>query len=322
MHRLLGIILPITAAFSGVARAACEKPYTGEQLAQDLGATSAALRSKDDASLEAAGKRLDAGLGCLDAALPPTVFAAAYRSVGLYHFRFGNKERANAWFRSGLELDSSFEWDIAEVDPGASLRQVFDSLRGDAENDPAVVEGQELVVPEGASLVLDGRPLGSAAATTARPHILQLVSATDNSVSQTFLIEGNAIPERFLQAVVVADAADEKKSRRDKSSTYTPTDDLSVVKVKRVRPAAKTPLMVSGAVLALGAGGIYGASYMTRGQFDAATTSAELSKYRSLTNTLVVASAATLAVGLSVEYAGIMLGATPGGARVGWGTRF
>ena len=320
MHRLLGIVLPVSAVISGVARADCAKPYSSEALGQDLAEMSSALRAKDDASLKSAGKRLDAGLGCIDAALPAPVFAAAFRSAGLYHFRFGSRDRATEWFRSGLELDSSFEWDIAEVEPGAPLRQVFDSLRGDAESGPIALDGQELAVPDGAELVLDGRPLRDAAATQGRPHVLQVVSG--GAVSETILIEGNAIPDRFLAAAVVADASEEKKSRRDRNAGYTPTDDLSVVKVKRVRPAAKTPLMVSGAVLALGAGGIYGASYVTRSSFDSATTSADLSRYRSLTNTLVIASAATLTVGLSVEYAGIMLGANPGGARVGWQTRF
>lgn len=322
MRWLLGLVVPLTAAFGGVARAECAKAYTGQQLSQDLGAMSTALRGKDDASLKAAGQRLDAGLPCLDAPVPQPVFAAAYRSVGLYHYRFGNKDRANQWFKTGLELDSSFEWDIAEVEPGAPMRQVFDQLRGDAEVEPAPVEGQELVVPDGTKLVLDGRKLDEAAATQGRPHILQVISTADNSVSQTLLIEGNALPERFLQAVVVAEAGGDKKSKKDKKAGHTPTDDLSVVKVKRVRPAAKTPLMVGGAVLALGAGGIYGSTFATRAKFDAATTTADLTKYRSLTNTLVIASAATLAVGLSVEYAGIMLGATPGGAQVGWGTTF
>ena len=322
MHRLLGLIVPLAAALSGVARAECAKAYTGQQLSGDLGAMSTALRGKDDASLKAAGQRLDAGLPCLDAPVPQPVFAAAYRSVGLYQYRFGNKDRASQWFRSGLELDSSFEWDIAEVEPGAPLRQTFDGLRGDAEADPVPVDGQELAVPSGTKLVLDGRTLTDAASTQGRPHILQVINTADNSVTQTLLIEGNALPERFLRVVVVADAGDDKRSKKDKKAGHTPTDDLSVVKVRRVRPAAKTPLMVGGAVLALGAGGIYGTTFATRAKFDAAGKTSDLTKYRTLTNTLVIASAATLAVGLSVEYAGIMLGATPGGARVGWGTTF
>lgn len=128
MRRLLGLVVPLSVAFAtaavgGVAHAECSKAYTGQQLSGDLGAMSTALRGKDDAALKAAGMRLDAGLPCLDAPVPQLVFAAAYRSVGVYQYKFGSKDRASQWFRSGLELDSSFEWDIAEVDPGAPMRQ-------------------------------------------------------------------------------------------------------------------------------------------------------------------------------------------------------
>jgi hypothetical protein len=91
-----------------------------------------------------------------------------------------------------------------------------------------------------------------------------------------------------------------------------PADDYAVVKVARIRPPAKTPLMITGGAVALGAGALYGASFATRARFDAATTSAEMDRYRGLTNTLVVASGATLAIGLGVEYAGIILDGRPG----------
>jgi hypothetical protein len=240
----------------------------------------------------------------------------------VYHHRFGDRERAREWFVSGLELDSSFEWDVAEMAPTDPLRGVFDELRGQSESEPAAVEGVELVVPDGSALRLDGRPLTVAAATTGRPHVLQVVNQTDAQQAQSILIEGNALPERFLQVIAVAEAATSDKKRRSERNEHTPTDDLSVVTVRRVRPAAKTPLMVSGAVLMLGAGGIYGASFGARAKFDAATTTADLERYRNLTNTLVVASAATLAAGVSVEYAGVLLGAGPGGARVGWTRSF
>ncbi|MEC7949437.1 MAG: hypothetical protein VX265_17850 [Myxococcota bacterium] len=322
MRWLLGLMVSLSALAGSAARAECAGLYTGQQLAGDLGAASSALRAKDDAAFQAAGQRLDAGLPCLGAPVPAPVFAVAFRTVGLYHHRFGNKDRGRQWFLTGLELDASFEWDIAEVAPGDPVRQVFDDLRGEAEADRVMLTGQELAVPAGTRLVLDGRRLDEASATQGRPHVLQVVSAADNQVKQTLLVEGNALPERFLQTMVVADTASDNPPKKDKKAGHTPTDDLSVVKVRRVRPAAKTPLMVGGAVLALGAGGLYGSTFATRAKFDAATSTADLTRYRTLTNSLVIASAATLAVGLSVEYAGIMLGAAPGGAQVGLARRF
>ena len=74
--------------------------------------------------------------------------------------------------------------------------------------------------------------------------------------------------------------------------------------------------MLAGGVVALGSAGIYAASFSTRAKFDVATTTADLERYQQLTNTLVIASGATLLVGLGVEYAGIMLGAQPNGIRM------
>ena len=60
------------------------------------------------------------------------------------------------------------------------------------------------------------------------------------------------------------------------------------------------------------AAGLYGASFVSRGQFDEATTTSDLESARDLTNMLVVASGGTLAVGLSVGYIGIMMDGSPG----------
>ncbi len=96
------------------------------------------------------------------------------------------------------------------------------------------------------------------------------------------------------------------------AAAATPEDEYAVQTVKRVRPKAKTPLMIAGGVAALGAGGLYGASFATRAKFDAASTEEEMLKYRSSTNALVIASGVTLALGLGVEYTAIILDGNPG----------
>lgn len=319
---LIGLVVPAVAFTSSVARAECTRAYTDQELASDLGTLTAALRNKDDSAIRASGKRLDDGLPCLRSAVPRQVLTTAYRYVGLYHYKFGAKERAQGFWRTGLELNDTFEWDIAEVPVGDPLRADFETARADASADPVPVEGKDLNVPAGSRIVVDGSTLEAAALTTGRPHLLQVVAESDNSVRQVMVIEGNALPDRFLIDAVVADAgADDGKKK--KKGEFVPTDDLSVQKVKRVRPKAKTPLMIAGAAVALGAGGIYGASFATKGQFESATTTADLERYQTLTNTLVIASGATLVAGLSIEYAGILLGSAPGGGgMVGWRGRF
>jgi hypothetical protein len=315
---MIGLLIPLATVFSGAAHAECPKAYTSNELSADLGALSTALRAKDSGALKDSGARLDVGLPCLKSPVPAGVFATAYRYLGLYHYRFGEKARAEAWFRSGLELDPTFAWDVAEIEMGDPVQSSFEGARGDATVEPVEIEGKELNLPAGSSLVLDGRKLTKPIVTPGRPHLLQVVADSDRSVRQVMLIEGNALPERFLKDIIVADASTGKKKKRGKTDTHTPNEDLSVVKVKRVRPAAKTPLMLTGAIVALGAGGVYGASFATRASFDSAKTTSDLEKYQSLTNTLVIASGATLVLGLGVEYAGIMLSPTPGGAAFGW----
>ncbi len=321
MRWLLGLTVPAVAFTSSVARAECTRAYTDQELAGDLGTLTAALRNKDDGAIRASGKRLDDGLPCLRSAVPRQVLTTAYRYVGLYHHKFGAKERAQGFWRTELELDDTFEWDIAEVELGDPLRQAFEAARSDANAEPVAIEGKDLNVPAGSRIVVDGSTLEEAALTPGRPHLLQVVAESDNSVRQVMIIEGNAIPDRFLMDAAVADGGGDDDKKKKKGD-FVPTDDLSVQKVKRVRPAAKTPLMVAGAVVALGAGGVYGATFATRSKFDNATNTADLEKYKSLTNTLVIVSGATLVTGLSIEYAGVLLGATPGGAMVGWRRSF
>jgi len=79
-----------------------------------------------------------------------------------------------------------------------------------------------------------------------------------------------------------------------------------------VRPPAKTPLMIVGASSTLIGAGLYAASIPTRANFDQADTTSALLQYRTLTNSLVIASGITTALGLGVGYAGVMMGASPG----------
>jgi hypothetical protein len=308
----LGLLL---VAAAPVARAECARAYTKGELLQDLGTMTSALRSLDEAAFRQSGARMEQSLPCIRTRLPPQVHASAYRFIGAYHFLNGKADEAGRWFRVALELQPTFEWDVNELSLDHPMRAAFELERTDAAVDPAPIEGMEVVTPAGSVLLLDGRELTKAAATTGRPHVLQVLG-TDGTVRQVFVIDGNQIPAAFLQPAAAAAplaAADPKKGKKGAVvAPASPADDYAVVKVARIRPPAKTPLMITGGAVALGAGALYGASFATRARFDAATTSAEMDRYRGLTNTLVVASGATLAIGLGVEYAGIILDGRPG----------
>ncbi len=317
----------LVAALAPAARAECTRAYVGEELVNDLSTMTAALRSLDEAAFKASGKRLEASVACIKTPVPPMVFAAAYRYIGAYHFFSGDQDGARRWFRSALELDPTFDWDVSEVPVGHPMRGVFDGERDAASVDPVPVEGKVLNVPAGSALYLDGREIDAPAATPDRPHLLQVVATSDRTVRQVFMIDGNAFPPQFLRDAEVAAAPEEpaKKSKKDKKSKKKKgkddeavaeapvvTDPLAVQKVERVRPAIKTPLMVTGGLVMAGSGVIYAMSFASHKEFERASTTSELERYRTLTNTLVLASGGTLLAGIGIEYAGIMLGTGAG----------
>ncbi len=295
------LLLGIAALAPTSARAECARSYTQGELMQDTQSMTAALRALDEAAFRQSGARMEQNLACMRTKLRPQMQASSYRYVGAYHFLNGDFETAAGWFRVALEVEPGFEWDLNELALDHPMRRAFDAERPASAESPTAVVGKELLLPAGSKLLLDGRVLSEPKAALHRPHMLQVLGG-DGTVRQVFIIQGNEIPEQFLTSAgaVVADAGGGSD------------DEYAVQTIKRVRPRAKTPLMISGGAVALGAAGIYGASFATRAKFDSASTSDELAKYRSLTNTLVVVSGVTLAVGVGVEYAAIVLDGSPG----------
>jgi hypothetical protein len=323
---LLGLALIIAAPPEAHAQAACTTNYTKTQLSEDIGQMTSSLRSLDERAFKLTGQRIEANLACLRTPVPPLVFAYAYRYIGAYHFLAGDIDLARRWFRSGIELDPAFDWDVSELDVGHPLRRAFDEERNAGGAKSELVAGTMLNVAAGSSLSLDGRPLKKPSATPGRPHLVQVVGDDDQSVRKTYLIDGNNFPAELLQDESMAAAVPSEEKGKGKGkpkgggtsvTSANPNDAYAVQQVQRVRPKAKTPMLISGGVVALGAGALYGVTFLTHQKFEDATTSEDMERYRSLTNTLVIGSGATLAVGLGVEYAGIMLGAGGTGFRLG-----
>jgi len=264
-----------------------------------------ALRSKDESAYRETGKRLSTQIGCLRKDLPARVFASAYRHVGAYYFMEGDFEQAKRWFMTALEIEPSYEWDAAELALDHPLRRAFDAQRNTATAEPVPLTGKAIAAPSAGTLKLDGRALTEAAATLDRPHILMVVG-DDRVALEVFLIDGNSIPEQFLTEGDV-----EQEEEVDPSEAYV------AQKVERIRPPAKTPLMLTGGGLAIAGGAMWATTFATRAKFDAATSVADLDKYKRLTNTLVVASGVTIALGVGVEYVGIIISEQPGVALGG-----
>lgn len=321
---LFGLLLPTAA------RAECKAAYTSAELVNDLTSSQLALRNLDEATFTDAGKRLETGVGCVSNAVPPMVFASAYRYIGAYRYLEHDIDGSRRWFRTSLELDASYQWDANELELDNPIRQVFEEERDAATTAPTKVEGRILSQPAGSTFSLDGRPLTVAAATPNRPHVLQQVATADKSVRGTWVIDGPAFPDQVLQDASMGAPTPEEQAKLDKEAKAAKAKaakekpkvkvanveygDTGAVKVERVRPPEKTPLIIVGAVAVAGAGALYAASFMTHDQFENSKTTDELLSNQTLTNALVLSSGGVLLAGLGVGYWGVIL---DGGASVG-----
>jgi hypothetical protein len=308
----------------------CDTPYTSAMIAEDLGVMTMALRELDEAAFNQSGARMDQGLPCMTEAMPVAAYASAFRFLGAWRYLTGDADIGTRWFRTALEVDPAFAWDVNDLPPGHPMREAFESERAMAGQAPASIDGKVLDPPGGTEILLDGRPLDEARLTTGRPHLVQVVETATRVVRKAWVIEGNALPDELLiteaeaqaRAAALAEAegkgGKERKKDRDKAVATTTSsgsasgDMFAVQEVRRVRPVAKTPLLVAGAAGIVASGVVYGLSFPAHDRFEAATTTDELLAAQSATNTLVIASGATLAVGLGLGVVGVQLDGHPG----------
>ncbi|MEL6344366.1 MAG: tetratricopeptide repeat protein [Myxococcota bacterium] len=314
--------------WSAPVSAECERSYTPPRLTHDLGTMSSSLRTLDEETFRTTGRRMEANLTCISQKLPMPVYASLYRYIGAYHYLEKDYQVAGRWFRAALELDPTYEWDVNDLGPSHPLRTTFEAQRSAAATEPVVIDKVQINPPVGTELVLDGRTMREPALTEGRPHLLQVVSLSDQSVVEAVMIDGADFPDRFLTSAAPDPVALEEPGRnrrdRNKKPSVVETDeiaygDVRVVTVQRSRPAAKTPMLIAGGAGLLIGGGLYAASFTTRAQFNSASTTDDLLQAQTLTNTLVIASGSMLAVGVGVGYAGVMMGDSPG---VFFGRRF
>lgn len=261
---------------------ACDAPYSRESLARDVGAAQSGLREMNDAAFGEAVRSLEAGLPCLDSVLTPGAYAATYRLIGAGSWLLRDDGvGAGRWFRAAVELDPRYDWDVGEIPLNHPMRRAWETERPSANDVPEPVAGMALT--EG-SWTLDGRALSQPAATPARPHLLQQTEAS--GAVHTWLVYGNKFPPDALgvpaPVAVVAPAA----------------TGFDPVVARRERPPAKTPLLLAGIGGVVAAGGLYGASFLTRADFDTATRTEEVQAAAGVTNGLVLGSGGLLAAGV------------------------
>jgi len=305
------VFASLSVAWTSVAQAACPVVYTTQQLVADMSTVQVALRQLDEVSYRAAGDRLRKGLECLEGAPPPVVFAAVYRYLGAYEAVQGKEDMARRWFRSSLELDPAFVWDVADFDIGHPIRNVFDEEKSVAKDPPVPMEGVVFRLGEGESLTIDGRPLTSPAARVERPHLVQHVGP-DGKVLGAWVIDGNKFPADVIEEQsarakkAVAKQQKKKKSEKEPQRKVSAEGD-DVVVIQRIRPAAKTPLIAVGGAGVLASGALYYASMASQSEFYAATTTDDVVALQAATNRLVLLSAGLGVAAVGVSSWGVML---------------
>ena len=293
--RLLLLTL-VGVSWGTSAHAQCSERYGAAAFGADITALHKALGSDDQDTLKSAGARLASGLPCTDIVPPVPALATAYRFIGVHHALADRKDDAGRFFKASLGLDPNFEWGVSELSGAAEIRALFDSQKSVAQTDPRRLEGKAFVAGAGNAIYIDGRLAKNVEATQGRPHLVQVVA--NNRANKTYLIDGTAFPDELI-----GDAQAKNSSSGGGGGP---------VKVARLRPPAKTPLLVVGSVSLLVGGGLYAASMATRSSFDSAETTEDLLKHKSNTNALVIGSAASLVIGIGTGYAGVILDGRPG----------
>jgi hypothetical protein len=313
--------LPAVAALSALflasdALAACVGAYSTDQLLADMTTVEDSLRSGDNGAVRTAAASLENGLPCLNEVLPSMMAGRTYRAVAAGRFVAEDEGKARQWFATAVEVDPQFEYGLEDLPKDHELREVYRDLKIGFVPPAETVPDRTL---SAGTHYLDGRKITEPTAVGSRPHLYQL----DNNGVKGWIIQGNAFPDTSLvdpNAVVVETKGKKPKTPKTPATAAgTPavqgavTNSDGFTEIIRQRPPEKTPLLISGVVIALGAGGIYGYSMVTEGKFAEAETLEDVDAYAKLTNQLNLAAAGVAALGVATFTWGVAVdgGGTP-----------
>lgn len=265
----------------------CAEPYAEVAVEADLAAIRGAMVGMDSEGLDAAARRLEAGLGCLAAPLEPSAFAAVYRYLGAWTWVLrGDESGAARWFRASLELEPDHRWPVDELPPDHPAVAAWNAERAGLDLGRVAMAGKELA--PAATWHLDGRRLDRPEATGGRPHVLQRLADADGPVTDAWLLDGYRFPEA---ALVDAPAAQARPDRGGRTGGASP----------------RVALLAAGAAGVAAAGVTYGLAWVSADAFARSDTTAEAQSLRGRTNGLLVASAGALAVGVGVGTWGLFV---------------
>ena len=285
--------------FVSDAQAVCDgSVYTAQAIVADMQLMTEGILGNDKSKIMYVGTKMEKSLLCMRSPAPPKVFATLYRGLGVYYHTVENPKEGNRYFRTSLELEPSFRWGTEEFLQSDPIHQAFEQQRLLASVEEEYIPHRVFSIPENTALYLDGRPLRWPAATPERPHVLLLVDANTKEVQGRYLLNGN----EFREELLVEGEPDLKLY--DESEV----EDMFVVKkVTRMKPPAKTPLVIAGGSFALAAGSLYGYTFKLNQDFKTAPTTEEMESIKAMNNNFVIASGALLGLGLGLGYTGVLI---------------
>lgn len=287
---------------------ACDAPYAVDSLADDLGALEAAiLAAADDAPTLAS--KLEGDLVCLDGRLPRVITGRVYRAIAAGQLGVDPTSAAASWLDTAAVVDPGFRYsldDLPSEDHPAFLGwlNAVDAAQG-VKAEP--VEGR---VWAAGSFYIDGRRTNWPTAETGRPHLLQRVL---DDTTTTWRVEGNTFPADLL---IVDDAEAPPPVAGQRVETPTGRTQIEVYKAKSYNwPTERVALVGGGAAALVGGGALYALAWNQRGKFDASNTRADTERLARSTNTLTVASTATMAAGVGTLGFGVLFFIVDGDPR-------
>ncbi len=295
--------------------AGCSETYAVDALADDLGALEASILADLDNAATLAAK-LEGDLVCLDGVLPRVIAGRVYRAVAAGQLGADPKSPAKAWLDTAASVDPGFRYTLDDLPSEEHPAYVgwMNAVDEAREVDATTVEGQ---VWASGSFFLDGRRSSWPSAETGRPHVLQRVL---DGATSTWRIEGNTFPVDLLMA---DDSSAPPPVAGWRVETPTGRTKVEVHKATSHNWPAERVVLVSGGAAALAGGGaLYALAWNQRGRFDGSSTRADTERLARSTNSLTVASTATLAAGAGALGFGILFFIVDGDPRPTLDIRF
>lgn len=285
---LLAGILHSTSAFAGE----CDVPYATKDVMEDLNKVKDALKENKTGDFIRLGKKIEREILCIDASLVGNapVFDKLYRYIGYGYYYSDNKAEAEKWFRSAQEAFPNFRFSADALEEKV-LQDYFLSVREYNRLEREEIEGMSLNIPAGTKLYLNGILTTKAAFSKKQHNYAFIVSGTDSNVQIQARFEFEDV---FPKEII---------SEGTSNDVY----DSSVKKVDRIRPPEKTPLMIVGGVSTLIAAGLYGYTFKTNQDFEAATNPDDLRSIQSFNNNLIISAGVVGAIGFGLGYTGFMI---------------